>query len=51
MLLTELLNNSSEEVKNREFYLNCPDSKIVWVKVKARMLIDAEAKFNHFDGL
>lgn len=41
-VLTELLKNSSEEVKNREFYLNCPDSKIVWVKVKARMLIDAE---------
>ena len=41
-VLTELLKSSSEEVKNREFYLNCPDSKIVWVKVKARILIDAE---------
>jgi PAS domain S-box-containing protein len=41
-LLTELLRSSSEEVGNNEFYLNCPDSKIVWVKVKARTLIDAE---------
>ncbi len=41
-VLTELLNSSSEEVKSQEFYLNCPDSKIVWVKVKARILVDAE---------
>ncbi len=41
-LLTGLLKNSSEEVENCEFYLDCPDSKIVWVKVKARTLIDAE---------
>ena len=41
-LLAELLRSSSEKVENGEFYLNCPDSKIVWVKVKARTLIDAE---------
>ncbi len=41
-VLTELLKSSSEEVKNQQFYLNCPESKIVWVKVKARILIDAE---------
>ncbi len=41
-LLRELLKSSSEEVDNCDFYLNCPDSKIVWVKVKARTLIDAE---------
>ncbi|MEM6753217.1 MAG: PAS domain-containing sensor histidine kinase [Cyanobacteria bacterium P01_C01_bin.38] len=41
-LLTGLLKSSSEEVENCDFYLNCPDSKIVWVKVKARILIDAE---------
>ncbi len=43
-LLTGLLNNSLEEAENSEFYLNCPDSKITWVKVKARVLFDAEQK-------
>ena len=41
-LLTGLLNNSSEQIKDWEFYLNCPDSKITWVKVKARILLDVE---------
>jgi PAS domain S-box-containing protein len=41
-LLTGLLHNCSEEVQNLEFRLNCPDSKIIWVKVKARILLDAK---------
>ena len=41
-LIAGLLKSSSGEVENWEFGLNCPDSKIVWVKVKARTLIDAE---------
>jgi len=40
--LTRLLKNSSEEVKNWEFCLNCPESKIKWVKLKARVLFDEE---------
>ena len=41
-LLTRLLKNSSDEIKDWEFCLNCPDSKITWVKVKARILLDAQ---------
>ncbi|MGD1912681.1 MAG: PAS domain S-box protein [Rivularia sp. (in: cyanobacteria)] len=41
-LLTGIFNNLPEEVPDWEFRLNCPDSKIIWVKVKARLLLDAE---------
>ncbi|MEM9922273.1 MAG: PAS domain-containing sensor histidine kinase [Cyanobacteria bacterium P01_D01_bin.50] len=41
-LLTRLFNNLSEEVPDCEFRLNCPDSKIIWVKLKARILFDAK---------
>ncbi len=41
-VLAGLLKNSSEEVQDWEFRLNCPDSKIKWVKVKARMAFDAK---------
>ncbi|MCJ8281674.1 MAG: PAS domain S-box protein, partial [Rivularia sp. ALOHA_DT_140] len=36
----KLLSNSSEEVENWDFCLNCPDSKIKWVKLKARISFD-----------
>ena len=41
-LLTGLLNHSLEEAADWEFRLNCPDSKIKWVKLKARKSLDSE---------
>ena len=41
-VLNRLLNNSSEELDNWEFHLNCSDSKIEWVKLKARISVDEE---------
>ena len=41
-LLNRLLNNSSEELDSWEFHLNCSDSKIEWVKLKARISVDEE---------
>ncbi|MEM6401016.1 MAG: PAS domain-containing sensor histidine kinase [Cyanobacteria bacterium P01_D01_bin.116] len=40
--LNRLLTNSSEEVENWEFCLNCPDSKIKWVRLKARISVDEQ---------
>ncbi len=40
-VLNCLLHNSHEEVQNWEFRLNCPDSEIIWVLVKGRILLDA----------
>lgn len=39
-LLTGLLKNSSEKVEDAEFCLNCPDSQIIWLKIKARKFLD-----------
>ncbi|MBE9213958.1 PAS domain-containing sensor histidine kinase [Plectonema cf. radiosum LEGE 06105] len=41
-LFTRLLNNSSEKVEDGEFCLNCPDSQIIWLKIKARKLLDRQ---------
>ncbi|MBV6625411.1 MAG: PAS domain-containing sensor histidine kinase [Rivularia sp. (in: Bacteria)] len=35
-LLIKLLDNSSQELEGEEFYLDCANSKVNWVKVKAR---------------
>ncbi|MDY6902327.1 MAG: PAS domain-containing sensor histidine kinase [Cyanobacteriota bacterium] len=39
-VLNRLLSNSPKEVENWEFCLNCPNSKIRWVNLKARMSVD-----------
>ncbi|NJL79292.1 MAG: hypothetical protein HC917_11405 [Richelia sp. SM2_1_7] len=41
-LLTRLLKNSSEKVEDGEFCLNCPDSQIIWLKIKARKFLDRQ---------
>ena len=42
----ELLNNSpNSQISNWEFRLNCPASKILWVKVVARLLPDEDANY------
>ncbi|MEL6163443.1 MAG: PAS domain-containing sensor histidine kinase [Cyanobacteria bacterium J06628_3] len=41
-VFNKLLSNSLEEIENWEFRLNCPDSKIKWVKLKARVSVDEE---------
>lgn len=41
-VLAGLLKNSSKEFEDWEFCLNGIDSKIKWVKVKARILLDVE---------
>lgn len=41
-LLNRLLNNSLKESENWEFCLNCSDSKIEWVKLKAQISFDEQ---------
>ncbi|AFY56304.1 PAS domain S-box [Rivularia sp. PCC 7116] len=41
-LLINVLDNSSQELEGEEFYLNCANSEVNWVKVKARASFGVE---------
>jgi PAS domain S-box-containing protein len=45
--LNGLLKTSPSEISNWEFRLDCPASKIIWVKVVARILPSGEKNFSH----
>jgi PAS domain S-box-containing protein len=45
--LVALLKTSPSEISNWEFRLDCPASKVVWVKVVARILPSVEENFSH----